>query len=272
MGSRPVRQFALLAGAVSLLSGCSLFAPVDTGAVAGSISPERANQAAQILAGLETKGRAPLTHYDRAEFGKGWQDTDHNGCDTRNDILARDLANTVIEGGGRGCKVLSGALLDPYTGERIDFERGENTSELVQIDHVVALADAWQTGAQELSFDQRREFANDPLNLLAVDGSQNQAKGAADAASWLPPAAGFRCEYVVRQIEVKGKYDLWVKPGERRVMERVLSQCGASLEVNEDVSIQSCTEAREKGYAPLHRGDPGYRAELDGDGDGVACE
>lgn len=263
---------ALFAALVLVLTGCSLLAPRDDGAVAGSISLERATEALQVLEGLEVKGRAPLTGYDRKEFGRGWQDTDRNGCDTRNDVLARDLTDAVVEGGARGCKVLSGVLNDPYTGQTIYFQRGEGTSELVQIDHVVALADAWQSGAQSMSFEDRRLFANDPLNLLAVDGPQNQAKGAADAATWLPPAAGFRCEYVVRQIEVKGKYDLWVKPGEKRAMERVLAQCGAPVEVSGVVFVQSCAEAREKDLAPMYRGEPGYREELDGDGDGIACE
>lgn len=120
-----------------------------------------------LLATLTVKGRAPKTGYDRSgSFGTAWLDVDQNGCDTRNDILARDLTGTVKSG---NCRVLTGTLPGPYTGKKIHFERGTSTSSLVQIDHVVALSNAWQTGAQQLSQAQRVSLANDPLNLLAVD-------------------------------------------------------------------------------------------------------
>ncbi|WP_353826475.1 HNH endonuclease family protein [Agromyces sp. SYSU T0242] len=174
------------------------------------------------LDALPVKGRAAMTGYERDEFGHGWVDVDRNGCDTRNDVLARDL-----DGIDRpsGCRVLAGLLDDPYTGQLIDFVRGEGTSQLVQIDHVVPLANAWATGAQQLSEEERVAFANDPLNLLAVDGSANQQKGAGDAATWLPPNRGFRCEYVARQVEVKSEYRLWVTSAERDAIERVLDGC-----------------------------------------------
>ncbi|KSU66218.1 deoxyribonuclease [Arthrobacter sp. NIO-1057] len=160
------------------------------------------------------KGRAPKTGYDRDLFGRGWGDPDRNGCDTRNDILARDLDVDTFKDGTRACVVLTGTLVDPYTDTTIDFVRGQGTSNAVQIDHVVALSDAWQKGAQQLSAEQRLEFANDPLNLLAVDGPTNASKGDSDAATWLPPNRGFWCEYVTRQIEVKHKYDLWMTKAE----------------------------------------------------------
>jgi hypothetical protein len=117
-------------------------------------------------------------------------------------------------------------LADPYTGERIDFVRGNTTSAKVQIDHVVALLDAWETGAQQLSATQRIAFANDPRNLLAVGGEINQAKGSGDAATWLPPNKTFRCGYVSRQIVVKAAYGLWVTQAEHDAMTRVLAACG----------------------------------------------
>lgn len=132
---------------------------------------------------LEVKGHAPKTGYARDQFGKGWKDTDHNGCDTRNDILRRDLVSIVAETRGRGCKILSGILNDPYTGKLIEFKRGNDTSSAVQIDHVVALSDAWQKGARGIGESKRLEFANDPENLLAVDGPANQQKSDSDAAS-----------------------------------------------------------------------------------------
>lgn len=176
-----------------------------------------------LLATLPTKGRAPKTGYDRvADFGEAWTDADANGCGTRDDILARDLTDVVRRG---GCTVLSGTLDDPYTGRRIAFQRGPDTSARVQIDHVVALMNAWQTGAQALSPEQRLRLANDPLNLVAVDGPSNQSKGAGDAATWLPPAKGFRCEYAARQVAVKARYALWVVPAERAALDRILTGC-----------------------------------------------
>ncbi|QZY53398.1 HNH endonuclease family protein [Leucobacter tenebrionis] len=176
-----------------------------------------------MLDALPVKGRAPKTGYDRRErFGHGWKDPDRNGCDARNDTLQRDLTEVVLDG---PCKVLSGVLLDPYTGARIDFVRGDQTSQAVQIDHVVALSDAWQKGAQALTQEQRIAFANDPVNLLAVDGPANSSKGDGDAATWLPPSRGFRCEYVARQISVKTSYGLWVTAAEHDAMQRVLDGC-----------------------------------------------
>ncbi|WP_449061808.1 HNH endonuclease family protein [Planomonospora algeriensis] len=166
-----------------------------------------------------------MTGFDRDEFGPAWADVDHNGCDTRNDILKRDLEGETFKKGTHDCIVLTGTLRDPYSGKTIEFERGQKTSMAVQIDHVVALADAWQKGARQLSEEERRQLANDPLNLLAVDGPLNGQKSAADAATWLPPRRAYRCPYVTRQIQVKVKYELWVTPAEKDAMERVLKSC-----------------------------------------------
>ena len=183
----------------------------------------RAQEASAVLAQLPVKGRAPRTGYEREEFGQGWLDPDHNGCDTRNDILRRDLDRTEFRSGTHGCVVISGVLDDPYSGENIDFRKSDANK--VQIDHVVALSDAWQKGAQNLSSDERRALANDPLNLLAVKGSVNAQKSDGDAATWLPPQRGYRCAYVARQIAVKAKYQLWVSQAEKNAMQRVLSAC-----------------------------------------------
>ena len=177
------------------------------------------------LATLTVKGRAPMTGYDRARFGQAWADVDRNGCDTRNDILRRDLTAYTLKAGTHGCLVLRGTLHDPYTGKTISFVRGQGTSTAVQIDHVVALGDAWQTGAQRLDASTRARLANDPLELLAVDGPTNQAKGDGDAATWLPPDKAFRCTYVARQIAIKKAYRLWVTPAEAAAMRRVLTTC-----------------------------------------------
>jgi hypothetical protein len=197
----------------------------DTAAPAATVPDAAAGSALAAVAELTVKGRAPRTGYDRDQFGPAWADVDHNGCDTRNDILARDLTDIVTKDGTHDCVVLSGTFHDPYTGTVIAFERGQTTSSKVQIDHVVALSDAWQKGAQQLDPETRRQFGNDPLNLLAADGPANQQKSDGDAATWLPPNRAFRCPYVARQVAVKRAYGLWVTQAERDAMTRVLGEC-----------------------------------------------
>ena len=181
--------------------------------------------AAAVLETLAVKGRAPKTGYDRAQFGPAWSDVDHNGCDTRNDILTRDLTAIIYKPGTHNCLVLSGTLIDPYSGEKIEFTRGVGSSLDVQIDHVVALSNAWQTGAFKLTYEKRLAFANDPMNLLAVQGRLNSQKGDGDAATWLPPLKTIRCAYVAQQIVVKAKYGLWVTPPEKAAMVSLLAKC-----------------------------------------------
>jgi hypothetical protein len=139
--------------------------------------------------------------------------------------LARDLVDETFRAGTNNCIVLTGTLHDPYTGTTIAFQRGQTTSDDVQIDHVVALSNAWQTGAQQLDAGTRELFGNDPLNLLATDGPTNQAKGDGDAATWLPPNRSAWCGYVARQVAVKTKYGLWVTQAERDAITRVLAGC-----------------------------------------------
>ena len=189
--------------------------------------------ATAVLETLPVKGRAPKTGYTRDQFGQAWADVDRNGCDTRNDMLKRDLTAIVYKAGTRNCVVFSGTLLDRYSGESIDFVRGNVTSMAVQIDHVVALSNAWQTGAFKLTVEQRTALANDPLNLFAVKGSLNLQKSDGDAATWLPPMKSFRCAYVAQQIAVKAKYSLWVVPPEKAAMVAILAKCpGQQLPVS----------------------------------------
>ena len=247
------------------------------------------------VAKLTVKGRAPKTGYSRDAFGQAWFDTNRNGCDTRNDILRRDLVNRDMK---NWCKVLAGTRKpDPYTGRTIRFVVG-GASE-IDIDHVVALSDAWQKGAAKWAAGKRLAFANDPLNLLAVDAGANRSKGDGDAATWLPPNKSFRCQYVARQVAVKLKYQVWVTTAERDAMVRVLSKCPGhplpapgsgphgcrpaqaahprpqpcpSTTAPSSVYYENCDAVRAAGAAPLHAGDPGYSRKLDRDGDGVACE
>ena len=314
---------------VALLAGCSSTAvpaaPVPAGRASGStvartavsgtshapvtppaatppaatrpaVTPPANGTALSLLAMLAVKGRAPMTGYSRAQFGPAWSDATsasmgHNGCGTRDDILASQL-NDVVKSGR--CIVVSGSEVDPYTGTALHYVRGHST---VDIDHVAALGDDWQTGAQMLSLAVRTRLANDPLNLLAVQTSANRQKGDGDAATWLPKVKSYRCAYVARQVAVKYSYGLWVTPAERDAITRVLATCpmqqapttgaghGAVAAGNvvsapapsaavspAGVYYANCTAARAAGVTPLHSGDPGYRSGLDRDGDGIACE
>ncbi len=258
------------------------------------------------LAQLDTipvKGRAPKTGYDRDQFGPAWKDVDRNGCDQRNDMLQRDLENISFKPGTNNCVVASGTLLDPFTGTVISFVRGQGTSNAVQIDHVVALSDAWQKGAQQLAPNQREAFANDPLNLLAVDGPTNGSKSDSDAATWLPPNKGFRCEYVALQTAVKAKHGLWMTQAESDAMRNILtSSCPdqpvptgggvivapepapAPVQPNQvhtpapvpaspgNPPYANCTAVRAAGAAPIRVGDAGFEPKFDRDGDGIGCE
>jgi hypothetical protein len=274
--------------------------------VATAVARAKTGTALAAASALAVKGRAPKTGYSRDQFGQAWFDTDRNGCDTRNDILRRDLVSRAMQ---NDCKVMAGTLApDPYTGTSIRFIYG-GASE-VDIDHVVALSDAWQKGGATWAAGRRLALANDPLNLLAVGSSANRSKGDGDAATWLPPNKSYRCAYVARQVAVKGKYGIWVTAAEREAMTRVLATCptmalpgrGSAATVAVlpgsqvqpapapvprpapvqpapvqlppagSVSYANCTAVRAAGAAPIHRGDPGYAAKLDRDGDGIGCE
>mgnify|MGYP003556912490 CR=1 FL=1 len=231
---KPRRFFSVLVLALAVIAGMYLGdvqqkKPPEAPATIGGVKVESANEATLStyngalagLHGLAVKGRAPKTGYARAQFGNGWEKS--GTCDTRNRILARDLTAVTFE--VNSCIVLTGSLQDPYTGKLIPVARGQDTSSDIQIDHVVALSDAWQKGAQLLAPALRVELANDGLELLAVDGPANQQKGDGDAATWLPSNKPFRCAYVARQVSVKLKYSLWVTAAEKTAIERILKNC-----------------------------------------------
>jgi hypothetical protein len=268
-------------------------APDDEG---GAADPQGRERAVVVLARLPVKGRAPMTGYDRARFGQAWLDADRNGCDTRNDVLGEHLTDVEYKPGTDDCVVNSGDLADPYTSLEIHFVKGDGF--LVDVDHVVALANVWVTGGSGWDIKKRAAIANDRLNLEPVDASTNRQKGDGDAATWLPPNKSYRCAYVARQVAVKKKYRLWVTPPEEAAVRRVLAACpderipadsGAPTSVSlniQDPHAQSaqdehpdgsvyytnCDAARAAGAAPVLRGDPGYGPHLDRDGDGSACE
>ena len=199
--------------------------PMRSGEALSSLPDTEAARQLRELAVRSPDEASVVPDYDRQAFGQRWADTDHNGCDTRNDILARDLARPTFKPGTRDCVVLTGTLAEPYTGTTIQFQRGDKSSALVQIDHVVALADAWRSGAWQWDAQRRQEFANDPENLLAVDGAANEDKSASSADQWLPPNVAFRCDYVKRQIAVKYAYGLSVTQAEQDAMATQLTTC-----------------------------------------------
>ncbi len=217
-----------------LLSLASVLAGLISAAIQDWRQPEPANPGVSVqqiqdstlattaLETLAVKGRAPKTGYSREQFSNDWGQV--NGCSLRELILQRDLQDKQID--QAGCKVNSGVLSpDPYTGKVINFTRGPTSSQAVQIDHVVAVSDAWQKGAQQLTPQQRYDFYNDSLNLLAVDGPANNNKSDGDAATWLPPNKDYRCRYVARQVAVKVKYTLWVTQAEKNAIKQVLGTC-----------------------------------------------
>jgi hypothetical protein len=218
----------LLAGTLligTLLAGCQAAptAPVaepSTGIARTTTTAAPTGPVAAQLAGLTIKGRAPMTGYSRAKFGPAWPNL--TGCDSRNVVLRRDLTAAVLRKGG--CVVLTGTLISPYTKGVIHFVRGPLSAQ-AQIDHVIALGDAWQTGAQSWTPQKRETFANDPAELLAVDGPSNESKGDSDAASWLPPNKAFRCTYAQIQVRVKAKYGLWVTKAEHDALAVQLAGC-----------------------------------------------
>ncbi|CAO5256515.1 HNH endonuclease family protein [Frankia sp. AgKG'84/4] len=224
---------ALLLAVSALVAGCT-----SDGTLVGSASPSSAaagaapaggsgaggdGSALKLLATLPVRAEDNSPKYVRSEFGTPWSDVDHNHCDTRNDILHRDLRSTTIRKSD-DCTVLTGELVDPYTTRIIRFDRSRNAS-AVQIDHVVPLADAWRTGALDWTDAQRLQFANDPENLLAVDGPTNIRKSDQDASEWLPPSPGAQCAYVARQVGLKSRYHLWVIAAEAAAMRTVLQKC-----------------------------------------------
>lgn len=184
-----------------------------------------------MLDGLAVSGKEDRAGYDPQRFG-GRVDADRNGCDTYNDVLRRDLDDVVVEGGTGGCAVIAGRLDDKYLGNSFAYERGTSK---VAIDHIVSRSNAWQTGAALLSDGELREFANDPLNVVAVSSDLQREKSDGDAASWLPPNEDYRCEYVSRQIAVKHKYGLWVAAAEKDAMDEVLETCADQPTFGENV-------------------------------------
>ncbi|WP_094694545.1 HNH endonuclease family protein [Bifidobacterium aquikefiri] len=223
----------------SLARLCALMViAVVLGIVTGVLLPKFSDHINDLSGGYHATGAAATamqllrvsdivptsTKYDRASFGFRETDVDGNGCDVRDDVLTRDFSSVKFTYTG-SCIVQSGVLKDPYTAQTMNFVRGAKTSAKVQIDHVVALENAWKSGAHAWTKAEKYRFGNDPYNLLAVNGSANQEKGSASAAYWLPSNKAYQCSYVSRQIAVKTKYRLTITKSERQAMLIVLHGC-----------------------------------------------
>ena len=186
-----------------------------------SSAPSNVSNALQVAQGLQVRGKAAATNYSRDAFGSAWRDVDKNGCDTRNDILQRDFTTVVFKAGTGDCKVIGGTWTDPYSNESYTFSEAPSGA---QIDHVVALKNAWQMGADLWSDQMRVEFANDPVNLRVTIASLNQQKSDSNAASWLPPYKPGRCFFIATQVAVKAKWELFVTTSEKEVFLDILSR------------------------------------------------
>lgn len=193
----------------------------SVGGTSGAGSPEEASDALDTLA-VEPSGS--MAGYSRDEFPHwsgadefGWEAPD-TSCDTRDAALVRDGEGVEV---GDGCDIESGEWIDPYAGETI------TDSSSVDIDHIVPLANAWRSGADEWDEPLREEFANVPINLLSTDAGENRSKGDRGPEAWRPPDEGAWCGYSVRWISVKSEYELSVNEQEKSALEEMLATCGA---------------------------------------------
>jgi hypothetical protein len=187
-----------------------------------------------VLAGVAVVAtRVRDADYRRGAFGDAWEDDNdapggRNGCDTRNDILNRDLEDKIYVATKRCPQAVAGGTLrDPYTNATIAFVRGNRVGASVQIDHLVPLAFAWDMGARDWTEPMRIRFANDPANLLAVAGGANQDKGDQPPGDWMPPNAAFWCQYAVAFIAVLRGYGLPVDEASAHRLRDASSACPA---------------------------------------------
>jgi Protein of unknown function (DUF1524) len=235
-----VRPRLLVLVAVLLsLTGCEVEWQVEAGAPEpassvgqgdvpeGTLDPAAA---AAALDALPVAAKTSLDGYDRdcgsgggCVFGPAWADIDRNGCDQRNDVLHRDLAEVEVRDGTQGCVVIAGVLDDPYSGETVQFAK--ETAAEVPIDHVVPLAAAWVQGAAGWTAEERRLFANDPANLMATTREQNSSKGDSTADEWVPEHRDYGCSYATVVVTVKHTYSLSVTSDEAAALESLLATC-----------------------------------------------
>lgn len=235
-GARMRRWQGLLTAAgigLVMLAGCMAGIPADVAPAPGS--PSR-TELEQLLGRVRVVAQRPQPPgYDRGcragqgcVFGPAWSDATtaadgHDGCDTRNNVLAQQLSS-VTRRPGSSCVVIAGTLADPYTSKRIDFRKADGGA--IQIDHVYPLAAAWDFGASAWPLERRMRFANDTqLNLLAVSGPVNQEKRDLTPAQWLPPARAYHCFYAGKYLTVAVEYQLPVAQADFDALHRVSRTC-----------------------------------------------
>jgi hypothetical protein len=229
---RPLLWLAAFA-VIAVLVAAQVVSAARTDAPTGSGAPTVA-AGADVLAGVRVvSDRMRSNDYRRSEFGQAWDDRTgapggRNGCDTRNDILRRDLVDTTTVATTRCPRaVATGTLRDPYTNATVSFVRGNRVGASVQIDHIVPLAYAWDMGARDWTDALRSRFANDPANLIAVAGQVNQDKGDQPPGAWMPPNAAFWCQYAVQFIDVLRGYQLTVDEASAQRLRAATQTCPA---------------------------------------------
>lgn len=199
--------------------------PATLAALALALAPASTDEnptpppAIEVLADITVAEDHPMDNYDRDTFAPtGWIDTTGNGCTTREDVLARDLDNETLQ--IDGCTVEYGQTIGAYSGEPIEHVQGASE---VDIEHVVAVGQAWRNGAHTWDETTRQTFYQDQENLIAVSAPENQTKGAKDATEYMPPNQGTYCEYAAATVYIKGKYDLAMNPAEHEFIADLLT-------------------------------------------------
>jgi hypothetical protein len=214
------RTAGAAAGVVGVVAAAALLLTnlgVDAGASPAPLPASTSTSSQPSPAATAAEG------YSRDLFGPRWADVDRNGCDTRNDILSRDLVDVVYKPGTNDCVVLTGILHDPLTGETVTFTRTSEGYQPVQIDHIIPLAVAWSSGADSWTAEQREGFANDPANLQAT--TANQSKGDSTPSQWLPAGDTAACTYSTRYLEVAVDYALEISAADRSALDRAITRC-----------------------------------------------
>ena len=254
--------------------------PTAAGAPVGSSARDQ-------LAALRIDDRPnPIGDYRREDWSH-WDDIDGNGCDARQDalIMWSTIAATVNRAGT--CKTITGWWVSPY-----DLVASANPGDF-DVDHLVPLADAFDSGGWQWSASKRRQFANNQAELVVASASSNRSKGADSPDQWRPSNRGSWCAYATGWLGVKVAWELTATTAERDALGQMLDTCtlegpvwprGGEVATTTsivsagpvtgggDVYFANCTAARAAGAAPIYLGQPGYRSALDGDKDGVACE
>lgn len=216
----PVRRPSRLKVLTALVFGVLTALPAGTSMAGTPRSAGSSISNSELLARLEVRPEVTSPRYERSAF-RHWVDADGDCQDTRVEVLIREDR----AGSRHGCRVATGTWVSWLDGRTATASRG------LDVDHLVALAEAWGSGAHAWTSSTREAFANDlgyEWSLRAVTASVNRSKSDRDPAEWLP-AASVRCKYVSRWMAVKYRWRLSVDPLERSAILRILEgPCGAA--------------------------------------------